>query len=71
MSDTKMAKLLVEVNWGVIPEVVEGNKRWGFTLEQVNEAQSWMELMQPAYDEFSLRLEPHQNNWVTMTWLWL
>lgn len=64
-------KLLVEVQWGVIPGTVEDNKQWAFTREQIDAAESWQKLMAAAYDEFSLRMHPDYNNWVTLTWLWL
>ena len=71
MTETIQAKLLVEVQWGVVPGTVEGNKQWGFTREQVDAAESWQSLMSAAYEEFNQRLNPNYNNWVTLTWLWL
>ena len=71
MTETKSAKLLVEVQWGVIPGTVEGSKKWGWSRDEVEAAESWQKLMAAAYDEFSLRMEPNYNNWVTLTWLWL
>ena len=71
MTETKSAKLLVEVQWGVIPGTVEGNRQWGFSREEVEAASSWDELMTAAYEEFYRRMNLQYNNWVTMTWLWL
>lgn len=68
---TISATLLAEVQWGVIPGTVEGQKQWAFTREQVEQAESWQELMKDAYEEFNTRMHPEYNNWVTMTWLWL
>lgn len=70
-AETKMAKLLVEVQWGVIPGTVEGNKQWGYSREEVDAADSWVKLMSAAYEEFNSRLDPRAHNWVTLTWLWL
>lgn len=72
MSETRIeARLLVEVQWGVIPGQVEDRRKWGFSREQVETAESWQELMSAAYEEFHLRMNPSFNNWVTLTWLWL
>jgi hypothetical protein len=70
MSDTKMAKLLVEVQWGVIPGTVDGNEQWGFSGDDVEAAESWQTLMAAAYEEFNRRMNPRYHNWVTLTWLW-
>ena len=70
-TETKMAKLLVEVQWGIIPGTVDGNRQWGYDREEVEEMTSWRELLAPAYDEFDRRMSPAHHNWVTMTWLWL
>ena len=67
----KAAKLLVEVQWGVIPNTVEGNRQWGWSRDEVEAAESWQKLMSHAYDEFNQRMNPQHNNWVTLTWLWL
>ena len=64
-------RILVEVQWGVIPGQVDGNKQWGYSREQVDAAESWQDLMQPAYAEFNSRMDPSYHNWVTLTWLWL
>ena len=71
MNETKSAKLLVEVQWGIIPGTVDGNKQWGWSREEIEVAESWQQLMHEAYDEFSLRMDPSSHNWVTLTWLWL
>jgi hypothetical protein len=71
MTETRMAKLLVEVQWGIIPGQVDGNKQWGFDRAQVESASSWQELMASAYGEFEKRMDPSFHNWVTLTWLWL
>lgn len=81
MSETKMAKLLVEVQWGIIPGTVDGNRQWGFDREDVEAAfeeeqrpgdiGAWRKLMHAAYDEFDRRMDPRAHNWVTLTWLWL
>lgn len=78
---TIQAALLVEVQWGVVPGTVEDSKKWGFSREQVEAAfeeeqmpgdiGAWRKLLHDAYDEFDRRLNPRQNNWVTLTWLWL
>jgi hypothetical protein len=76
-----MAKLLVEVQWGIIPGQVDGNKQWGYDREDVEaafeeeqapgDAGAWRKLMAPAYDEMDRRMNPRYHNWVTLTWLWL
>ena len=71
MSETKMAKLLVEVQWGIIPGTVDGNRQWGFDREEVDAAESWQQLMAAAYEEFDRRMSPAEHHWVTLTWLWL
>ena len=74
MSETgewKAAKLLVEVQWGIIPGQVVDNKQWGYTRAEIEDAGSWQILMANAYDEFGRRMSPEHNNWVTLTWLWL
>jgi hypothetical protein len=71
VSETITAKLLVEVQWGIIPGTVDGNKQWGFSREQVEQAESWRSLMNAAYEEFDRRMNPAYHNWVTLTWLWL
>lgn len=71
MGEMVSAKLLAEVQWGIIPGQVDGNKQWGFTREQVETAESWQELLAAVYEEFNLRMNPEYHNWVTMTWLWL
>jgi hypothetical protein len=79
-TETKMAKLLVEVQWGIIPGTVDGNRQWGYSREEVEaafndqiegETGAWQILMAPAYEEFDMRMSPAHHNWVTMTWLWL
>jgi hypothetical protein len=81
MTETKSAKLLAEVQWGVIPGTVDGNKQWGFSRDEVEaafeeeqhpgEIGAWHKLLHEAYDEFDRRMSPAHHNWVTMTWLWL
>jgi hypothetical protein len=71
MSETKSAKLLAEVQWGIIPGTVDGQKQWGWSREEVEAAESWQDLMKGAYEEFNNRMSPAHHNWVTMTWLWL
>jgi hypothetical protein len=71
VSEVKSAKLLCEVQWGVIPGTVDGNRQWGFSREEVDAAESWQDLMAAAYEEFSMRMNPRAHNWVTLTWLWL
>lgn len=78
---TKSAKLLVEVQWGVIPGTVDGNKQWGYDRAEVEAAldeseqrpgeEVWRKLLAPAYEEFDRRMNPNYHNWVTLTWLWL
>jgi hypothetical protein len=70
MAETKQAKLLAEVQWGIIPGTVDGNKQWGWSREEVEGAESWQQLMAAAYDEFNRRMNPSYHNWVTLTWLW-
>jgi hypothetical protein len=70
VTETKAAKLLIEVQWGVIPGTVEGNRQWGFSRDEV-EKSGWSKLMEPAYAEMDQRMNPAYNNWVTLTWLWL
>jgi hypothetical protein len=82
MTETKMAKLLVEVQWGIIPGMVDGNRQWGYSREEVEaaldeghwrygERGAWQKLLDPAYAEFDERMNPQSHNWVTLTWLWL
>jgi hypothetical protein len=71
MTENEQAQLLVEVQCGIIPGTVDYSKRWGYTREEVESAESWLMLLAPAYDEFNLRMNPNQHNWVTMTWMWL
>jgi hypothetical protein len=72
MTETKMAKLLVEVQWGIIPGTVDGNKQWGWSREEIEaEGGTWQILMAEAYKEFDRRMNPAYHNWVTLTWLWL
>lgn len=87
MPEAIMAKLLVEVQWGLIPGKPDGQKQWGFSREQVEaaldaavesdpeadliHAVAWHELLKAAYEEYDKRLNPAYHNWVTMTWLWL
>jgi len=71
MTTTKSAKLLAEVQWGIIPGTVDGNKQWGWSREEVDAAESWQTLMAAAYEEFDKRMSPAHHNWVTLTWLWL
>ena len=71
MAETIEARILVEVQWGLIPGTVDGNRQWGYSREQVDAAKSWDELLKPAYDEFDARMNPSAHNWVTLTWLWL
>lgn len=82
MSETKSAKLLAEVQWGIIPGTVDGNKQWGWSRDEVEAAldgientdglgDAWRKLMHAAYEEFDQRMNPAYHNWVTLTWLWL
>lgn len=71
MGEVISAKLLAEVQWGIIPGQVDGNKQWAFTRDDVENAESWRTLLEDAYEEFNLRMNPEYHNWVTMTWLWL
>jgi hypothetical protein len=76
MNETKSAKLLCEVQWGVIPGTVEGQRQWGFSRDEIDAAfpmgsGTWQDLMSAAYEEFDRRMNPAESNWVTMTWLWL
>ena len=78
---TKMAKLLVEVQWGIIPGTVDGNRQWGYSREEVEAAfeeeqypgdrGAWQKLLDEAYAEMDRRMNPRSHNWVTLTWLWL
>ena len=69
--EIKSAKLLAEVQWGIIPGQVDGNRQWGWSREEVEQAESWQTLMAAAYEEFNERMNPGYHNWVTLTWLWL
>jgi hypothetical protein len=81
MTDTKMAKLLVEVQWGIVPGTVDGQRQWGYSREEIEmsfeedqrpgEPGAWRKLLAPAYEEFDRRMSPAHHNWVTMTWLWV
>jgi hypothetical protein len=80
MAEMKSAKLLAEVQWGIIPGTVDGNKQWGWSREEVEAAldalteddtEKWRGLLHEAYAEFDRRSNPNAHNWVTLTWLWL
>jgi len=67
----EVSRVTVTVQWGILPSTISGIRDWSYDREDLQQAHSWENLMQPAYESFRRHINPDPKHWVSLQITWV